>query len=200
MAGDICERDPNLVDEDGPRDWFPFTDRTQFEVADFLYRRVQMSAGNVDTLMGLWDSSLPSGHAHAPFLTCNEMYRFIDAIPYGKVDWRSFTLTYRSEADMDYPPSWMEDPQIVWYRDPLKVLRSMIGNPAFNGEFDYVPYHKYIDGVHHFQDFMSGDWAWKQAVCIYVFRDLCYTDFWPGHNKRGPRNSWGFFRPDHSWK
>lgn len=58
----------------------------------------------------------------------------------------------------------MNDPQVIWYRDPLDVLRSMIANPDFAEEFDYTPYHEYINGVHQFHDFMSGDWAWKQAV------------------------------------
>lgn len=169
LTGDICEPDPDSIDEDEPQDWFPFTSRAQFEVTDFLYHRVRMSASNVDTLMGLWESSLATNHAHAPFLTCNEMYRYIDAIPYGKVDWRSFVLTYSPEDDIDNPPSWMEDPQVIWYRDPLKVLRSIISNPSFDGEFDYVPYHKYVNGIHHFQNFMSGDWAWKQAVSNLCF-------------------------------
>lgn len=164
IAGDICDPDPNLIDEDEPQDWYPFTSHAQFELTDFLYRHVQMSAGNIDTLMELWESYLVADHGHSPYIHCKEMYQRIDAIPYGKVDWHSFTLTYNYEDGTDDLPSWMEDPQVVWYRDPLKVLRSIIANPSFDGEFDYVPYHEYIDGVHHFQNFMSGDWAWKQAV------------------------------------
>ena len=41
----------------------------------------------------------------------------------------------------------------------------MISNPDFTGEFDFTPYQGYsTDGQHWFEDFMLGDWAWKQAV------------------------------------
>ncbi len=124
-----------------------------------------MSAGNVDTLMELWEASLATYNDNAPFVNCEDMYRYIDTIPYGKVQWQSFTLICGKEVDeSETRPFWMEDPQIVWYRDLLDVLRVMLANPAFDDEFDYVPYHRYLNGVHRFRDFMSGDWAWKQAV------------------------------------
>lgn len=173
VAGEVCEPDADVVgDGSQPQGWYPFADRTQFEVADFLYRRVQMSAGNIDTLMELWERSSTTSHHDncAPFPSCEAMYQHIDAIPYSKLDWQSFTLLYGDESDdPEAQPAWMEDPQVVWYRDPLSVLRSIIANPAFDGSFDYVPYHEYRHGVHCFQNFMSGDWAWKQAVSIFFF-------------------------------
>ena len=40
-----------------------------------------------------------------------------------------------------------------------------ISNPDFGGEFDYMPLQEYnMDSNHHFENFMSGNWAWKQAV------------------------------------
>ncbi|KAF7969588.1 hypothetical protein HWV62_26903 [Athelia sp. TMB] len=52
----------------------------------------------------------------------------------------------------------------VWYRDPRELIKNLLSNPDFDGEFDYSPFHEYDgDGNHHFQDFMSGDWAWHQA-------------------------------------
>ncbi len=54
---------------------------------------------------------------------------------------------------------WAEDPQVIWYHKPLDVLQVMITNPTFDGEFDYVLYYEYINGVHCFCDFISGDWA-----------------------------------------
>lgn len=62
----------------------------------------------------------------------------------------------------------MEERQLVWYREPLQVLRELISNPDFVNEFDYVPYQEYnAEGIRQFQDMMSGDWAWKQAVNIF---------------------------------
>lgn len=56
----------------------------------------------------------------------------------------------------------------VWFRDPRNLLHNLIANPDFQDEFDYAPYHEYVDGQHIFEDFMSGDWAWTQAVCMDI--------------------------------
>jgi len=53
----------------------------------------------------------------------------------------------------------------VWFWDPLMLVHNMLSNPDFKDEFDYAPFQEY-DGPdnHWFQDFMSGNWAWKQCV------------------------------------
>jgi hypothetical protein len=154
--------------DDANRDWFPFENRTQFEVADFLYQRAEMSGGDIDNLLRIWEASLSVHDDHAPFLNHRVMYRYIDAIPYGEALWRSFTISYTGDKPLGGScPSWMNDRQCIWYRDPLEVLRRMIANPDFAEEFDYTPYHEYSHGVHQFCDFMSGDWAWKQAVRMH---------------------------------
>lgn len=38
----------------GPQDWAPYDNRLQFETAEFLYKRNQMSGGNIDILLALW--------------------------------------------------------------------------------------------------------------------------------------------------
>jgi Plavaka transposase len=108
-------------------------------------------------------------------LNHREMYRTIDASPglqslgddaTGR--WQSFCISYEYEDDPWAPPgprqSWMDYEYEVWFRDPEKLVQELIANPDFVDEFDYVPYHEYHNGLHRFSDFMSGDWAWKQAV------------------------------------
>lgn len=124
-----------------------------------------MSGGDIDSLLQIWENSLSVHDDHAPFPNHKVMYRYIDAIPHGEALWRSFTISYTGDRPPEGPcPSWMTDRQHIWYRDPLDVLQRMIANPDFAEEFDYTPYHEYIHGEHQFRDFMSGDWAWKQAV------------------------------------
>ncbi len=55
---------------------------TQFEVAEFLYCYIQMSASNVDILMESWEVSSDD---YVLFKNCEEMHQYIDAVPYGKV-------------------------------------------------------------------------------------------------------------------
>jgi hypothetical protein len=54
-------------------DWTPFQNRTEFETADFLYRRNQMSASDIDTLLDLWASSLLKYNDHPLFADHNDL-------------------------------------------------------------------------------------------------------------------------------
>lgn len=64
----------------------------------------------------------------------------------------------------------MDDPYEVYYRDPLEVVHSLVANPDFAAELDYCPYREYVTDTNERRrcDFMSGDWAWNQAVCVIV--------------------------------
>ena len=53
----------------------------------------------------------------------------------------------------------------VWYCDPRVVIKNILLNTDFNGEVDYAPHHDFLeDGSCRYKNFMSGDWAWEQAV------------------------------------
>ena len=53
----------------------------------------------------------------------------------------------------------------VWFRNPRTLIHNILSNPDFDGEFDYAPVQEYdVKGNHWFENFMSGNWAWKQAV------------------------------------
>lgn len=176
FSGRICDEDgvyipvdsapPPLEHDGGPDNWGTFDNKTQFETGEFLYRKNQMSGGDIDTLMKLWSGS----GAPAPFRNHADLYGRIDSSAVGEVPWSDFTLSYDGElpgGDSE-PPEWMEQEYQAWYRDPVELVRNLVANPDFKDEFDYVPYHEYDEhGKHRFQDFMSGDWAWRQAVCIF---------------------------------
>ncbi len=58
----------------------------------------------------------------------------------------------------------------IWFQDPLMVIHNMLSNPDFKDEFDYAPYQEYDEpNNYRFQDFMSGNWAWKQCVSSITF-------------------------------
>ena len=163
-------------------DFFPFIDEEEFQFADFIYTREQMSAGNIDILMQLmsaWhksctskldDESNESEPIDPPFNSANHMYNIIDSIPLGNVPWEGFEVTYNEDIPDNGPPSWMSKTFEVWFRNPLEILEARIGNPDFDGEIDYSP--KQVlgkNGKHRFTDLQSGDWAWEQAVRPYYF-------------------------------
>jgi hypothetical protein len=170
-------------------DFFPFTDEEEFQFADFLYTREQMSAGNIDILMQLmaaWHTSHTSRLDEVsgnefnesepidpPFNSANHMYNVIDSIPLGDVPWEGFKVTYNDNIPEHNPPRWMTKTFEVWFRNPLEVLEAQIGNPDFDGGIDYAP--KQVlgkNGKRQFTDLQSGDWTWEQAVCSYSLNSV----------------------------
>jgi len=152
----------------------PYNNRLQFEVADFLFRRNQMSAGDINFLLGLWAASLAIYDNEPPFLKATNLYDSIDSTPLGDVAWESFALQYNGDRPVENTPPWMEAEYDVWFRDPRTLVHNLLSNPDFKSGFDYAPYQERTTvGVHRFKDFMSGNWAWNQAVGLqYSAGDL----------------------------
>lgn len=124
-----------------------------------------MLAGNIDCLMKLWRMSL-TGQS-PPFTDHNDLYSRIDAIPYGSHDWECFKVGYQGDAVEGEPCApFMDANYEVWHRNAFHVMADMIVNRDFDGEFDYSPYQEYYGDEHRFQNFMSGNWAWRQAVRV----------------------------------
>lgn len=183
LIGEICDENGNALPPDippaphdsdkGPNDWTPYCNRLQFEVADFLFRRNQMSAGDINFLLGLWGASLAIHSGGPPFSNATHLYNTIDSTPLGDVVWESFSLQYNGTQPESNVPSWMqlEAEYDVWFRDPRTLIHNLLSNPDFKSDFDYAPFQeRTVDGLHRFQDFMSGNWAWNQAVCLcYIF-------------------------------
>jgi hypothetical protein len=161
----LPDTNPPGLQNAGLEDWTPFQNRIEFETADFLYRRNQMSAGDIDVLLDLWAASLLKHNDHPPFADHNDLYNVIDSIQVGNVPWQSFSMQYNGLKPEDHVPSWMDADYDVWFRDPHAVVTSMLANPDFNGELDFVPYEEFdSNNNRQFHDFMSGEWAWQQAV------------------------------------
>lgn len=154
------------VEEDPPADeWAPFDNRVAFELAEFLYSRNQMPAQQIDTLMHLWNASaLPHG-AEAPFESAKDLYKTIDSSKLGDVEWESFKLKYEGVKPVDKVPSWMNKEYEVWYRNPHEIVRNILANTSFDGSINPTPYRAYnTSSERQYDNFMSGDWAWRQAV------------------------------------
>ena len=182
--GKICDKDGNDLPpnspppppDSGPQrssdDWFPYESRTQFELADFLYRRNQMSKGDTDFLFTLMNTMLASHGDQAPFCNHSDMHDTIDATTLGEVPWDHFTLNYTGPlpegVSRENMPGWMMEDHEIWFHDPVTLLENLLANPDFKDEFDYTPYQEYAaDGSHQFCDLMSGDWSWREVVIVH---------------------------------
>lgn len=149
-----------------PQDYSPFTSRAQFELADFLFRDVKMSGAHINTLMQLW-SAFGGSSQDPPFANHDHLHGTIDSTALGDVAWQAFVITYIGPRPETNVPSWMEQEYIVWFRCPRAVLHSQLGNRGFENEMDYSPKKVHHGDERVLSDFMSGDWAWAQAVSLH---------------------------------
>jgi hypothetical protein len=168
---------PPLPQPRDPTDWTPFTSRSQFELAEFLFKKEQMSAGNIDDLLKIWAADAVASDNEPPFLNHSDLYDTIDAIPIGGVPWQHFEMSYdgpRPETDVS---PWMEQTYEVYFRDPHQLLLNMLADPTFAKDFDYTPMQQFdCHGSRRYEHFMSGDWVWIQAVCTpFMFGKFFFT-------------------------
>ena len=153
-----------------PNDWTPYRDRVDFELTEFLYTKVQMSGNSIDTISQLWRASLinhgiPSDDINL-FERNSDLLATIDSTPIGDAPWKGFTSYYQGPRPPN-PPEWMTKGHDTYYRDPLELVHNLLANRDFESEFDYMPFREF-DGKkkRRWRDFMSGDWAWKEADII----------------------------------
>ncbi|KAJ6622418.1 hypothetical protein B0H10DRAFT_2175040 [Mycena sp. CBHHK59/15] len=148
-------------------DWSPFEDEVQFGTADFLFRRVEMSKDNIDYLLELWGLSLMKHGDLGPYDNYQQLYAAIDDVKLGDAPWKCFKTG--GDADVS-APDWARQEYEIWYRDPDVVIRNMLDNPDFDGEFDTTPYVQLDrNGKRRWSDFMSGNFAWKH--CNQIIED-----------------------------
>jgi hypothetical protein len=152
--------------------WEPYANGVQFKTADFLYRRAEMSAGNIDELLDIWAESTLERGEDPPFQSHDHIYETIDATRHGDVPWKCLVITSNGVTD-DSCPSWQKDEWEVFYRDPDLVIRQMLENPDFDGQMDYAAYVGLDNtGKRYWNDFMSGNFAYRRSVCPFYFHDL----------------------------
>ena len=147
-------------------DWTPFTGPTQFKMAEFLFCKTKMSASDIDTLMGLWEA----GHGGEQLFSDHEdLYNTIDSTDLGDLPWQKSSLHYKGALPSGEVPEWMTAQYDIFYRDPREVVKNILDNPTFDGAFDYVPYQDFDhNGDRRYENLMSGDWAFKQAVSLLL--------------------------------
>jgi Plavaka transposase len=176
VSGTICDSEGYDFDErtasapPGAEDSFtegafePFFSATEFEIADFVYAKAELSATKIDEFAQLLAQRYPD--QIPPFANHQELYALIDSIQDGDVPWDSFSVTFN--GDLPTPaiplPPWAHQEYEVWFRDPLRVMESQLANTNFKGKIDYAPKRVFRKEKRQYQDLLSGNWAWRQAV------------------------------------
>ncbi|KAJ6467182.1 hypothetical protein C8R47DRAFT_990496 [Mycena vitilis] len=195
LNGRPCDENGNFLPEGAPPpprttaapdDWAPYEDSVQFNIADFLFRKVQMSAKNIDYLLEQWALSLAKHEDLGPFQNYQHLYETIDATKVGDAPWQC--LKTEPLAVGEDAPAWARQSYEVWYRDPNVVVANMLDNPDFDGAFDTTPYvHVDANGKRRWHDFMSANFAWKHFDKIYeddpTTEGAMYTPLFFGSDK-----------------
>jgi hypothetical protein len=170
---DLPDNSPPIPEETrADDDYFPYSSRPEFELADLLFRKVQMAGSKVSELMDVWASyqqiyDLDRATCGLPFSSCQDLYNTIDSTELGDVAWQAFSVEFSEEVlDAAAGPSWKKKSYEVWFRDPLKVAEAQIANKNYGDEIDYAPKQVFSKAKkRQYSDLMTGNWAWEQAVC-----------------------------------
>ncbi|KAJ7650467.1 hypothetical protein FB45DRAFT_859230 [Roridomyces roridus] len=175
LDGTPCDHDgydlpagapPPPWDERAPDDFSPFESRAEFELAEFLYTKEEMSTKSVDRLAQLLAALYPD--RDPPFADYKDLYATIDAIQQGDIPWESFSVQYTGPLPENGPaPVWMTETFEVWYRSPLAIFEKQLANPDFKDEMDWAPKRIFKDSKRQFTDLFSGNWVWDQAVSVF---------------------------------
>ncbi|KIO14670.1 hypothetical protein M404DRAFT_17529 [Pisolithus tinctorius Marx 270] len=169
-----CDAKGNFLPDDAPPppcmqksldNWTPYHNQLEFELTDFLFTHAEMSAKKLDTLLEIWAASLLALGGDPLFNNHAELYHVIDSTCVGEVPWEDFTIRYTAEVRDEETAPWMFDNYDVWYRDPQKVIHNILASSNLVAEMDYVLYREYdaTNNERHWQDFMSGNWAWEEV-------------------------------------
>lgn len=151
------------------QDWSPYRNLLEFRLADLLFRRTEMPQSQIDELMDIWETGarMADPDAQPPFANHQDLFDTIDSTQDGNVSWDRFTVSYCGPLPEEgEPPPWMVQEYEVCFRNAKEVVANMLSNKDYVDEFDYVPYKDYdAQGHRRYKDLLSGDWAWRHAVC-----------------------------------
>ncbi|KIK34770.1 hypothetical protein CY34DRAFT_17485 [Suillus luteus UH-Slu-Lm8-n1] len=162
------------------QDWAPYHNHLEFETAEFLFKKTQILAADIDKLLHFWGITLAVHGDNPPFSDHKDLYNVIDDTPLGDVPWESFKMEYAGDR-LGGEASWMNKEYEVFYRDPHKAVWNMLANPDFKDEIDFVLYREWEehpDGSHHlcytaiahtnYQDIISVDPATHGSTFVPI--------------------------------
>uniref|UniRef100_A0A0W0FJN9 C2H2-type domain-containing protein n=1 Tax=Moniliophthora roreri TaxID=221103 RepID=A0A0W0FJN9_MONRR len=177
LNGRRCDHDGNFLPEGAlpppsvtptpaGNDWKPWRNGLEFRTANLLYRKVQASAPHINEMMEII-AAMGSEEVPPLFADHRDLYATIDACEDGSVLWQAFSVKYDGPREPGKTALWMDQKYMVYFHDPRAVLHRQLGNPDFAGELETTPYEaESHDGKRQYQNFMSGNWAMREADTI----------------------------------
>ncbi|EPQ50020.1 hypothetical protein GLOTRDRAFT_51190, partial [Gloeophyllum trabeum ATCC 11539] len=145
-------------EEQGESLWGPFDDADEWELARWLVKNVRQTQTDEFLKLGIIrERAAPSYENNRQFL------KKIDGLPTGGAGWSCHNVEIAGDLNDDEGMIQTEDVEL-WTRDPLVVIRELLGNPDFRNGMAYAPEHVYADANRArriYDEMWTGDWWWK---------------------------------------
>ncbi|KAI6041533.1 hypothetical protein EDC04DRAFT_2601667 [Pisolithus marmoratus] len=106
-----------------------------------------LPAANINELLTLWNMSLLSTGGLPIFRDSSEMYKMINSMPLGEVQWEKISTSYTGEWPAENVPPWMNDMYDTWFWDPKEVIHNVLSQPDFSDAIDYRPFQEYASAT-----------------------------------------------------
>lgn len=159
---------PDTVDATDNNAWDPFEDRLAFDWAHYHFVELQSSERQINKGLDLWlAANIKAGSdTPLPWSSADDMYTTIDSIQEGNTPFKTVRFKYNGPLPA-HPPRWMLETYELCTRDSRAVLHHQLATTDFADQFNYKPYRQFNSkGDRVWSNLMSGDWAWKEAVCF----------------------------------
>ncbi|KAI0694129.1 hypothetical protein BC835DRAFT_1415509 [Cytidiella melzeri] len=161
----------------------PFKDKEEWDLAAWMLKNIGHTAGDEFLKLPIIQNKLQSS-----FKNYGHVLQAVDQLPTG-ASWtyRSVTVTGDEPgADGETLSEELE----MWFRDPMKCIRELLGNPLFRDKMIFAPekLSEDVDGKEDVQNEMNmGDWWWQTQlklpigatvvpVILLSRSDCCYAD------------------------
>ncbi|KAI6024539.1 hypothetical protein EDC04DRAFT_2869370 [Pisolithus marmoratus] len=128
-----------------------------------------MPASQINTLLKIWAASLIELGGNPLFANHTDLYHVIDSTSVGAVKWENFKITYKCKCqdgqNTDEQDELIKLAGLGGQDDLHQVIHNLLGHTNIKDEMDFVPYQEFnaMNKQRHWEDFMSGDWAWEEA-------------------------------------
>lgn len=149
-----------------------------FDFTEYYYVQLQSSAAEISKSIDiLLANAMKYGCCNgegAPngWKAAEDMYETIDSIQSGDAPWKTYKFRYTG-LKPSTPPWWMEEDYELNVRDIVVVMERQLDTPEFKDHFTPRPYQEFDpQGNRVFSNLLSGDWAYRQAVHLFIYERL----------------------------
>ncbi|KIY71495.1 hypothetical protein CYLTODRAFT_390132 [Cylindrobasidium torrendii FP15055 ss-10] len=148
----------------------PWTDLGEFSMVEWLIKS-GVSQADIDSFLKLEKVKglgLPYGGKRS-------LLNIIDQLPKG-AGWKYTPLTVHGDVIGEGETRTLDEVVEVWHRDPVEVVRELVGDPTFEGHIKWSAQKVYRDKTRtcrSFSEMNTGEWWWELQGTLPSGATLC---------------------------